>query len=92
MFKFIDGTITLICMVLLSKSILGDTKYISLKTCIMEILSILLFGLIMINGILSLNKLDIDSTLKGKLSYKIAICLITIGAFVITLCIFQHLQ
>ena len=92
MFKFIDGAITLFCMVLLSKSILGDTKYISIKTCIMEILSILLFGLIMISGILSLNKLDIDSTLKGKVSYKIAICLVTIGAFVITWYIFQYVR
>ena len=92
MFKFIDGAITLICMVLLSKSILGDTKYISIKTCIMEVLSIYLFGLIMISGILSLNKLDIDSTLKGKLSYKIAVCLITIAAFVITWCIIQYVR
>lgn len=92
MFKFIDGAITLICMVILSKSILGDTKYISLKTCIMEILSILLFGVIIITGILSLNTLDNGSTLKGKVSYKIAVCLITIGAFVITWCIFQYIQ
>ena len=92
MFKYIDGAITLICMVLLSKSILGDTKYISIKTCIMEVLSIYLFGLIMISGILSLNKLDIDSTLKGKLSYKIAVCLITIAAFVITWCIIQYVR
>lgn len=92
MFKFIDGAITLFCMVLLSKSILGDTKYISIKTCIMEVLSIYLFGLIMISGILSLNKLDIDSTLKGKLSYTIAVCLITVGAFVITWCIFQYIR
>ena len=92
MFKFIDGAITLFCMVLLSKSILGDTKYISLKTFIMELLSILLFGVIMITGILSLNKLDIDSTLKGKMSYKIAVCLITIAAFVITWCVFQYIR
>ena len=92
MFKFIDGAITLICMVLLCKSILGDSKYLTLKTFIMELLSILLFGLIMISGILSLNKLDIDSTLKGKLSYKIAVCLITIAAFVITWCIIQYVR
>ena len=92
MFKFIDGAITLFCMVLLSKSILGDTKYLTLKTFIMELLSILLFGVIIITGILSLNKLDIDSTLKGKLSYKIAVCLITISAFVITWCIFQYVR
>lgn len=92
MFKFIDGAITLICMVLLCKSILGDNKYLTLKTFIMELLSIYLFGLIMISGILSLNKLDIDSTLKGKLSYKIAVCLITVGAFVITWRIFQYIR
>ena len=92
MFKFIDGAITLICMVLLCKSILGDTKYISIKTCILEILSILLFGVISITGVLSLNKLDNDSTLKRKISYKIAVCLITIGAFVITWCIFQYVR
>ena len=92
MFKFIDGAITLFCMVLLSKSILGDTKYISLKTCIMEILSILLFGVIIITGVLSLNTLDNDSTLKGKLSYKITVCIITLGAFVITWCIFQYVR
>lgn len=92
MFKFIDGAITLFCMVLLSKSILGDTKYLTLKTFIMELLSILLFGVIIITGILSLNKLDYDSTLKGKISYKISVCLITIGAFVITWCIFQYVR
>lgn len=92
MFKFIDGAITLICMVLLCKSILGDSKYLTLKTFIMELLSILLFGVILITGVLTLEKIDIDSILNEKLSYKIAVCLITLGAFIITWCVFQYVR
>lgn len=54
MINIIDTAITVICMSLLVKSIQGDDTNVTVRAYILEILSIIVYGIILLGGLFSL--------------------------------------
>lgn len=87
MINIIDTAITVTCMALLVKSIQGVNTNVTVRTYILEILSIIVYGIILLGGLFSL-----PSKLKEKGYYRFIIWAITIGTFLLTWFIFQYLR